>query len=58
MTQELWNILTKTTDWEDYTHRIIDLCDKLGVNHYIKKDLQCFLPNDYVNPLRVKQHHD
>jgi hypothetical protein len=50
--------MTKTTNWEDYTHRIIDLCDKLGVNHYIKKDLQCYLPNGYNNPLRVKQHHD
>lgn len=49
--------MTKTTDWEDYTHRIIDLCDRLGVNHYIKKDLQPYLPEGYHNPLRVKQHH-
>lgn len=49
--------MTKTTDWEDYTHRIIDLCDRLGVAHYIKKDLQPYLPKNYNNPLRVKQHH-
>lgn len=49
--------MTKTTDWESYTHKIIDLCNKLGVNHYIKKDLQPFLPDNYHNPLRVKQHH-
>ena len=49
--------MTKTTDWEDYTHRIIDVCDRLGVAHYIKKDLQPYLPDDYKNPLRVKQHH-
>lgn len=49
--------MTKTTDWEDYTLRIIDLCQKLGVNHYIKKDLQPYLPDGYYNPLRVQQHH-
>ena len=29
----------------------------LGVKHYIKKDLQRFLPAGYFNPLRIKQHH-
>jgi len=49
--------MTATTDWEDYTHRIIDLCAQLGVRHYIKKDLQKYLPDGYYNPLRVPQHH-
>lgn len=49
--------MTKTTDWQDYTIRIIDLCQSLGVRHYIKKDLQKFLPDCYHNPLRVPQHH-
>lgn len=49
--------MTKTTDWEDYTHRMIDVCNRLGVAHYIKKDLQQYLPEGYVNPLRVNQHH-
>jgi DNA repair photolyase len=49
--------MTKTTDWEDYTHRMIDLCARLGVAHYIKRDLQPFLPKGYANPLRVQQHH-
>ena len=49
--------MTKTTDWETYTHRIIDLCDRLGVNHYIKKDLQPFLPRGYSNVLRQVQHN-
>lgn len=49
--------MTKTTDWEDYTHRVIDLCQSLGVSHYIKKDLQKYLPRGYYNPLRVQQHH-
>ena len=49
--------ITKTTDWEGYTLRMIDLCQKLRVKHYIKKDLQPYLPADYHNPLRVPQHH-
>lgn len=49
--------ITKTTDWEDYTHRMVDLLNKLGKTHYIKRDLQPFLPTGYPNPLRVPQHH-
>jgi len=49
--------MTQTTDWQDYTLRMIDLCQALGVKHYIKKDLQPFLPAGYSNPRRVKQHH-
>lgn len=49
--------MTKTTDWEGYTHRMIDLLNRLGKKHYIKKDLQGFLPSGYENPLRVPQHH-
>ena len=49
--------MTKTTDWEEYTHRMIKLCADLGVAHYIKKDLQKYLHDGYHNPLRVKQHH-
>lgn len=48
--------MTKTTDWEAYTHNMINLCQQLGVKHYIKKDLQCYLPKDYHNPLRIAQH--
>lgn len=49
--------MTATTDWEAYTHRIIDLVNRLGVRHYIKRDLQGFLPAGYCNPLRIQQHH-
>jgi DNA repair photolyase len=49
--------LTKTTDWRTYTLRMIDLCTKLGAAHYVKKDLQPYLPDGYNNPLRVPQHH-
>lgn len=50
--------MTRTTDWGDYTRRMIELCTRLGVRHYIKKDLQPHLPADHPNPLRVPQHHD
>jgi DNA repair photolyase len=49
--------MTKTTDWETYTHRMIELCERLKVRHYVKKDLQKFLPAEYLNPLRIPQHH-
>ncbi len=49
--------MTKNTDWENYTHRMIELCTKLGVKHYIKKDLQGYLPEGYHNPRYIQQHH-
>lgn len=49
--------MTRTTDWRDYTLRMIELCQRLGVRHYVKKDLQPFLPVGYPNPVRVPQHH-
>lgn len=49
--------ITRTTDWRDYTVRMIALCQDLGVRHYVKRDLQEFLPAGYPNPLRVQQHH-
>lgn len=49
--------MTYTTDWESYTHRILDLVDQLGVKHYIKHDLQKYLPAGYHNPKYIPQHH-
>jgi DNA repair photolyase len=49
--------MTRTNDWRAYTERMVELCQRLGVQHYIKKDLQPFLPAGYPNPLRVPQHH-
>jgi DNA repair photolyase len=48
---------SKGIDWQDYTLRMIDLCAKLEVKHYIKRDLQPYLPARYHNPLRVPQYH-
>jgi len=50
--------MTKTTDWEDYTHRMIAVMKELGAAHYIKKDLQQYLPPNYPKPLRVPQRHE
>jgi len=49
--------MTKTTDWRDYTLRMLDTLNRCDARHYIKKDLQPFLPPGYHNPLRVPQHH-
>jgi DNA repair photolyase len=48
---------TKTTDWKTYTGRMIELLTKLNAPHYIKHDLQTYLPAGYSNPMRVAQHH-
>lgn len=49
--------ITRTTDWRDYTVRAIDALHRLGKRHYIKKDLQPYLPDGYENPLRIQQYH-
>ena len=49
--------MTTTTEWESYTHRMIEKLKKLGKAHYIKKDLQPFLPEGYRNTLRIPRHH-
>lgn len=49
--------MTTATDWQDYTLRMIDLCQRLGAAHYVKRDLQGYLPDGYPNPRRVPQHH-
>ncbi|MEQ8832241.1 MAG: radical SAM protein [Alphaproteobacteria bacterium] len=49
--------MTRTTNWADYTLRMIDLLQRVGARHYIKRDLQPYLPDGYPNPLRVPQHH-
>ncbi len=49
--------ITQVLDWESYTLRMIEKLQRLGKKHYIKRDLQKFLPPGYHNPLRVPQHH-
>ncbi|CDX26942.1 Radical SAM domain-containing protein [Mesorhizobium plurifarium] len=49
--------ITRTTDWNDYTQRVIEKLHRHGKRHYIKRDLQPYLPHGYPNPLRVAQNH-
>lgn len=49
--------MTKSTDWKEYTEKVIETCHRLGVKHYIKHDLQPFLPYGYENQLRIPQHN-
>lgn len=49
--------MTKTTDWESYTLKMLERVTQLGVSYYFKKDLQKYLPEGLYNPLRVQQHH-
>jgi DNA repair photolyase len=48
--------ITTETDWRGYTLRVVELLTRLGVRHYIKRDLQEHLPPGYDNPLRVPQY--
>jgi len=41
---------TRTTDWRDYTDRMLCLLNQVGACHYFKKDLQPYLPVGYFNP--------
>lgn len=41
--------LTKKIDWREFTGRVIELLAKTKSDHYIKKDLQPYLPAGYVN---------
>jgi DNA repair photolyase len=51
------NYLNLPIDWRDFALRALDLLDRLGKRHYVKRDLQQFLPPGYANPMRVSQHH-
>jgi DNA repair photolyase len=47
--------LTKTTDWKQFTADVLQVLADTGSRHYIKKDLQPYLPDSYDNPMRVDQ---
>lgn len=48
--------LTKEINWREFAERVIELLNKLGANHYIKKDLQPYLPAGYNNQRYIPQH--
>ncbi len=41
--------LTKKINWREFTARVVGLLSETGSNHYIKKDLQPYLPSGYQN---------
>ena len=50
--------MTETTDWREYTLRMVDTLNRVGARHYIKKDLQPFLPpgyHDHLNQLTLRR---
>ena len=49
--------ITRTTDWQDYTLRMLSMLVSVNADWYFKRDLQPFLPPEVINPLRVPQHH-
>lgn len=50
--------LTKKTDWKQFTADVLDVVTDVGARHYIKRDLQSFLPEGYDNAMRVKQFRE
>jgi DNA repair photolyase len=42
-------------DWRAFTGRVVDVLDRTGAEHYIKKDLQPYLPAGYVNNVYREQ---
>jgi len=47
--------MTKKTDWKQFTAEVVAVLAETGSKHYIKRDLQPYLPAGYKNPLRVDQ---
>lgn len=48
--------LTHRIDWRDFAARVTQLLAQTGNDHYIKQDLQPFLPEGYRNELRRPQN--
>jgi DNA repair photolyase len=49
--------LTRVTDWKQFAHDVVRVLAEVGARHYIKRDLQPYLPAGYNNPMRVQQFH-
>lgn len=50
--------LTKTTNWKQFTADVLQVLQDTGARHYIKRDLQPYLPEGYENQMRVDQFRD
>ena len=47
--------ITREIDWRRFAEAVLSLVNDLGKKHYIKKDLQPFLPAGYENPRYINQ---
>jgi DNA repair photolyase len=47
--------ITRVIDWRKFTEEVVRVLGDLGKKHYIKKDLQPFLPPGYDHPRYVPQ---
>lgn len=48
---------TRQIDWRQFAEDVLKVVGDLGKKHYIKKDLQPFLPAGYDNPRHISQAH-
>lgn len=44
-----YSTLTGRIDWRDFTTRVVELLAETGSDHYLKQDLQPYLPEGYRN---------
>jgi DNA repair photolyase len=47
--------ITRVIDWRKFTNDVMRVLNDLGKKHYIKKDLQPYLPAGYFNPRYATQ---
>lgn len=47
--------ITYSTDWRQYTLQMVELCARLNVKAYVKRDLQPYLPPGFIQA-NVPQH--
>jgi DNA repair photolyase len=50
--------MTARIDWREFTERVLALLAETGADHYIKKDLQPYLPAGYQNNKYRKQSRE
>lgn len=53
-----YSTLTGRIDWRDFTARVLDVLAKTEAEHYIKRDLQPYLPAGYQNDLHRPQRRE
>jgi DNA repair photolyase len=52
------NYVKRAIDWREFADRVVELLTQLNAEHYIKKDLQPYLPAGYRNELYRPQRRE